>query len=83
MAATQPRRPPAFFWQGVLILLPVTVLALASLIALRQDERAAESDARARATASAQALDRTLRSALNEELGRFLSLQDNFIIVLL
>jgi signal transduction histidine kinase len=67
----------------VLILLPVTVLALASLIALRQDERAAESDARARATASAQALDRTLRSALNEELGRFLSLQDNFIIVLL
>ena len=33
---------PSFFWQGLMIVLPVTVLAVVGLFSLRQDEQAAE-----------------------------------------
>ena len=62
MAAPQTQRKPTFLWQGVLILLPVAVLATVSLVALRQDERAAEQDARNRAAENVQSLARAMRS---------------------
>jgi len=61
MTATPIRRKPAFFWQGVFIMLPVAVLAVVSLISLRQDEQAAENDARNRAAANVQSLARAVR----------------------
>ena len=33
---------PSFFWQGLMILLPVAVLAVVGLYSLRQDAQAAE-----------------------------------------
>jgi len=74
------RATPSFFWQGALILLPVIVLALASLVSLRQDERAAENDARNRAAESARSLGRAMRSSVDEELQRFLTLQNMWVL---
>ena len=76
MAKLRPNRKPVFFWQGALILLPVVVLAAVSLVSLRQDSRAAEADARRRASENAQSLARAVRSSVNDELQRFLTLQN-------
>lgn len=70
---------PTFFWQGVLILLPVAVLAVVSLISLHRDEQAAENDARRRAAESAQSLARAMRATVDEELHRFLTLQNDWM----
>src|ERR1035438_5015986 len=71
---------PAFFWQGVFILLPVAVLAVVCFVALRQDEQAAENDARNRAAANAQSLGRAMRASVDEELHRFLTLQNMWML---
>ena len=80
MGAPHTPRRPAFFWQGVLILLPVAVLSIVSLVSLRQDERTAEQDARNRAAEDVQSLARTVRSPVNDALQRFLTLQNRWII---
>src|SRR5208283_3745134 len=49
MAAPGTSRKPTFFWQAVLILLPVAVLAVIGWESLRQDAILAEHDARERA----------------------------------
>ena len=53
MTAPRTPRKPTFFWQGVLILLPVAVLAIIGWASLRQDKILAEYDARERAQAVA------------------------------
>ena len=80
MAASQSHRTPAFFWQGASIVLPVIILAVVSLISLRQDERAAENDARERAATDAQNLSHAIRSSVDEELPRFLTLQNVWML---
>lgn len=77
-SSTQPK--PVFFWQGFWILLPVAVLSVISLIALRQDERTAEQDARNRAAADAQGLAAALRSSVDDEFQRFLTLQNTWMM---
>jgi signal transduction histidine kinase len=79
MPELNPNQKPKYFWQGVLILLPVAVLAVVSLISLRQEERGAEEDARKRAAENAQSLARAVRSSVNEELHRFISLQIDWL----
>jgi signal transduction histidine kinase len=79
-AGRRQRGTPAFFWQAVLILLPVAVLAVASLISLRQDERAAEDDARQRAAESAQSLARAMRASVDEDLQRYLTIQNDWLL---
>ncbi len=49
MAAPRKPRKPTFFWQALLILLPVTVLAAIGWASLRQDKILAEHDAAERA----------------------------------
>lgn len=49
MTAPQPQNKPAFFWQGLLILLPVAVLVAVGLWTLREDRAAMERDVRLRA----------------------------------
>jgi signal transduction histidine kinase len=49
MAGPSTQRKPTFFWQGMLILLPVAVLAAIGWVSLRQDKILAEHDARERA----------------------------------
>jgi signal transduction histidine kinase len=56
MAASHTPRKPAFFWQGMLILLPVVVLAIIGVISLRQDKILAQHDAAERAQAIADDL---------------------------
>jgi signal transduction histidine kinase len=80
MPVTHHQHKPAFFWQGVLILLPVAVLAVVGLISLRQDEHVAEADARKRAAENVQSLALALRSSVNDELQRFLSLQNIWMV---
>jgi len=78
MAQSSPKQNPKFFWQGVLILLPVALLAVVALISLRQDERAAEQDARNRAAENVQSLALALRLPVDEELRQFLALKTNW-----
>ena len=73
-------RQPHFFWQGALILLPVALLAVFSLASLRRDELAAEQDARNRAAQNVQSLARAMRLTANDELQRFLTLQNVWMI---
>jgi signal transduction histidine kinase len=82
MTAPRLPRPPAFFWQGVLVLLPVAALAVASLVSLRQDERAVENEARSRAAESVSRLGQALRAQVSDELHRFLTLQNVWMIEL-
>src|SRR5208283_1110202 len=49
MAGPRTSRKPTFFWQAILILLPVAVLAAIGWTSLRQDKILAEHDARERA----------------------------------
>ena len=63
-------------------MLPVGVLAIVSLVSLRQDERAAEQDARRRAAENIQSLARNIRSAVNDELRQFVLLQNNWMLKL-
>jgi signal transduction histidine kinase/tetratricopeptide (TPR) repeat protein len=55
MAGPRTSRKPTFFWQGMLILLPVAVLAALGWASLRQDKILAEHDARERAQTIADA----------------------------
>jgi signal transduction histidine kinase len=56
MAGTRIQRRPTFFWQAILILLPVAVLAVFGWVSLRQDKLLAEHDAAERARAIADDL---------------------------
>lgn len=49
MAAPAPPRKATFLWQGLLIVLPVAVLAAVGFLSLRQDRRLAEREAAERA----------------------------------
>src|SRR5947208_12255056 len=71
---------PSFVWQGVVILLPVLLLALASLASLRWDERSAERDARKKAADSVQSLAQVIRYNVAGELQRFLILENVWTI---
>jgi signal transduction histidine kinase len=82
MAKLIPNEKPKFLWRGALILLPVAVLAVVSLVSLRQDERAAEEGARSRAAANVQSLARAMSSAVDDELNRFLTLQNVWMVEL-
>jgi signal transduction histidine kinase len=57
-------RKPAFFWQGVLLVLPVAVLGVVGGIALRQDQVLARHEAVERAQGIAHALLPVVRSKL-------------------
>ena len=72
-------RPPSFFWQGTLILLPVLVLAVVGLISLRQDEQAAEQAARKKAVENAASLAFAMSSIVRDELSEFMVLQQQWI----
>jgi signal transduction histidine kinase len=78
MAKLNPNQKPKFFWHGVLILLPVAVLAIVSLVSLHQDKRLAEQDARNRAAENAQSLARDIRYVVNFDLQRFIDLQNDW-----
>ncbi len=80
MSGTPLQRKTSFVWQGVLILLPVAVLAIVSIISLRQDERAAEEDARNRAAENVQSLGRAIRDGVDGELQRFLTIQNMWML---
>lgn len=56
MAGTRAQQTPRFFWQALLILLPVVVLAIVGSLSLRQDRILAEHEATERAQAIANDL---------------------------
>src|SRR5260370_35947439 len=60
-------RRPTFLWQGLLILLPVLVLATVGFFSLRQDKTLAQRDAAEKAQAIADELAQKLWAALAEQ----------------
>ena len=56
MAQSNSKRKPSFFWQGLLILLPVLVLVGFGFFSLHQDRIMAEAEARQRANELADSL---------------------------
>src|SRR6266446_48046 len=66
VTATRQRRQPTFFWQGLLIVLPVVVLAAMGFYSLRQDKILAHHEATERAQTVADELARTLWAELTE-----------------
>ncbi|HTY87272.1 MAG TPA: hypothetical protein VMB80_07390, partial [Candidatus Acidoferrum sp.] len=67
MVTPRNARQPTFFWQGLLILLPVGVLAVVGMISLRQDKILAEHDARERAQAIADGFLQKFSAELNSK----------------
>src|SRR5690349_11244810 len=67
------QRQPTFFWQGVLIVLPVVVLAGAAFVSLRQDRILARHEATERAETLAQLAADAIWAKLNarESLDQF------------
>jgi signal transduction histidine kinase len=64
---TSHQRQPTFFWQGVLIVLPVVALAFAGIISLRQDRALARHEAVEKAQAYADEIAATLWSRLTDQ----------------
>ena len=62
---TSPTKParPSFFWQGLLIILPVVMLSALGLVSLRQDRGLAEREAEERAAGLAAQLSAALGTA--------------------
>ena len=65
-SAPRIQRRNAFFWQGILIVLPVFVLAAAGLFSLRQDKILAQHEAAERAQAIADDMVRRIWTELTE-----------------
>jgi signal transduction histidine kinase len=65
------RREPVFFWQGLLILLPVGLMAAIGLTAILRDKAAVEHQARQRAEEILQQLAPELGRRLSVELAAF------------
>ena len=72
MAGPRTSRKPTFFWQGMLILLPVAVLAAIGWASLRQDKILAEHDARERAQVIADDLAAKIWNELTSKESSFL-----------
>lgn len=68
MTARSQRPSPGFFWHGLLILLPVALLAGVGLLLVREDQRLAEQDARQRADEILQQLAPGLARGVAEAL---------------
>ena len=68
-------RKPTFFWQGLLVLLPLVLLSVVGLVSLRQDEQAAEQEARRKAAENVRSLARAIGASVSEELHAFLVLE--------
>jgi len=66
MRRTRRNRPPTFFWQGVLIVLPLAVLAALGLFSLRQDKVLAQHEATERAQRLADQLAQDLWAELTD-----------------
>jgi signal transduction histidine kinase len=71
MLKPRSNRKPTFFWQAVLILLPVGVLAAVGLFSLRQDRLLAEQEAREQAQAIAWPLAHECAARLRTEIDQF------------
>src|ERR1043166_2492226 len=69
MSGTREHRP-TFFWQGVLIVLPVVGLAGAGFMSLRQDRILAQHDAAEKAQALAEEVVDFLWTKLNDRANR-------------
>ena len=69
MAHPQNQRKPTFFWQGLLILLPVAALALSGLFSLRQDRLLAGQEAKDLGSSIAE----RLAQAIGDETSRRLT----------
>lgn len=68
MTARSQRPSPGFFWHGLLILLPVALLAGLGLLLVREDQRLAEQDARQRADEILQQLAPSLARGVADAL---------------
>jgi hypothetical protein len=79
MASSKNNPRPSFFWQGLMIVLPVTVLAVVGLFSLRQDEQAAEQAARKKAAENVASLARAVGDMAGEEIEQFLTLQSGWM----
>src|SRR2546425_1892463 len=71
MVKPRSNRKPKFFWQAVLIVLPVAVLAAVGLFSLRQDKVLAEQEAREQAQAIAWPLAHECGALLGTEINQF------------
>ena len=59
--------PPRFLWQGLLILLPVAVLAVVGFVSIQQDRALAQHEAKERAQALADECASALWAQLTNE----------------
>jgi hypothetical protein len=71
MISAQLRRKPSFFWQGLLIVLPVALLAGLGLVSLRQYRRLVEQDATQRAREISEHLSSSVGRRVGNEIAQF------------
>ncbi len=71
MDRSRSERKPTFFWQGVLIILPVIALAIVGFASLRQDKRLAEEEARDLGASMARRLAQTIADGAGRQLADY------------
>ena len=74
-----PNHKPSFFWQGLLILLPVAVLTVFGAMSLVQDEQTVEREARKRAEGNVQILAKAIAASVDQDLKGYFLVQDSCI----
>ena len=79
MASSKNNPRPSFFWQGLMIVLPVTVLAVVGLFSLRQDEQAAEQAARKKAAENVASLARAMSVIAGDQFKNYFFLQMDWV----
>src|SRR5262245_23018932 len=80
MRTRRPQRNRTFFWHGVLIVLPVAVLAMVGVVSLRQDKLIGRHEAEVRAQGIADARAQKLSDEIAGAAGRDHSQQPAFVI---
>src|SRR5262245_29430860 len=80
MSTRRPQRKPSFFWHGVLIVLPVAVLAIVGFVSLQQDKLIARHEAEVRAQGIVDDLAQKVWDEISGAAGRDQSQHPAFVI---
>jgi signal transduction histidine kinase len=78
MSASRQQKRPGFFWQGMLIVLPVLVMAIVAITAIRNDRVSVEREARQLGAATATSLAQTVAQEVGQQLENYREASLNF-----
>jgi signal transduction histidine kinase len=78
MSSSREPKRPGFFWQGMLIVLPVLVMAIVAVTAIRNDRVSVEREARQLGAATATSLAQAIAQEVGQQLEEYREVNLNF-----